>query len=75
VVDVLPRHADVVGDLVGLIALLGTRQDAGAAQAVNGRMVGVVGVDVPIVFLDLGGEMKIDCGYRIYYKRTARPLY
>jgi putative addiction module killer protein len=20
-------------------------------------------------------EMKIDCGYRIYYRRTARPLY
>jgi hypothetical protein len=28
--------------------LLGARQDAGAAQAVDGRMVSVVGLDVPI---------------------------
>ncbi len=45
VLNVLARHADVVGDLVGFIALLGTGEDAGAAQAMNGRMVGVVGVD------------------------------
>jgi hypothetical protein len=32
--DVLARHADVVGDLVDLIALLGAGQDAGASQAV-----------------------------------------
>ena len=56
VLDVLPGHADVVGDLVDLVALLGARQDAGAAQAVDGRMVGVVGLDVPIVLLDLGGN-------------------
>jgi hypothetical protein len=48
VLDVLPGHADVVGDLVDLVALLGARQDAGAAQAVDGRMVSVVGLDVPI---------------------------
>ena len=56
VLDVLPGHADVVGDLVDLVALLGPRQDAGAAQAVDGRMVSVVGLDVPIVLLDLGGN-------------------
>jgi hypothetical protein len=56
VLDVLPGHADVVGDLVNLVALLGARQDAGAAQAVDGRMVGVLGIDVPFVFLDLGGN-------------------
>ena len=54
--DVLPGHADVVGDLVDLVALLGAGEDAGAAQAVDGRMVSVVGIDVPIVFLDLGGN-------------------
>jgi hypothetical protein len=51
VLDVLPGHADVVRDLVDLVALLGARQDAGAAQAVDGRMVSVVGLDVPIVLL------------------------
>ena len=56
VLDVLPGHADVVGDLVDLVALLGARQDAGAAQAVDGRMVSVVGLYVPIVLLDLGGN-------------------
>ena len=56
VLDVLPGHADVVRDLVDLVALLGARQDAGAAQAVDGRMVSVVGLDVPIVLLDLGGN-------------------
>jgi F0F1-type ATP synthase epsilon subunit len=49
VLDVLPGHADVVGDLVDLVALLGARQDAGAAQAVDGGLVSVVGLDVPIV--------------------------
>jgi hypothetical protein len=44
--DVLARHADVVGDLVDLIALLGAGQDAGASQAVDGRMVGLFGIDV-----------------------------
>jgi hypothetical protein len=33
VLDVLAGHADVVGDLVDPIALLGARQDAGASQA------------------------------------------
>ena len=56
VLDVLPGHADVVGDLVDLVALLGARQDARAAQAVDGRMVSVVGLYVPIVLLDLGGD-------------------
>jgi hypothetical protein len=40
VLDVLARHADVVGDLVDLIALLGARQNAGAAQPVDRRVVG-----------------------------------
>jgi hypothetical protein len=52
--DVLAGHADVVCDLVDLVALLGACQDA--AQAVDGRMVRVVGLDVPIVLLDLGGN-------------------
>jgi hypothetical protein len=37
VLDVLPGHADVVGDLVDLIALLGARKDAGAAQPVPAK--------------------------------------
>lgn len=32
--------------------MLSTRQDAGAAQTVNGRMISF-GVDIPVVFLDL----------------------
>ncbi len=43
VLDVLTGHADIVGDLVDLIALFSPGQDAGAAQAVNGRMVGIAG--------------------------------
>src|SRR5882672_12261619 len=54
--DVLAGHADIVGDLVDLIALFSPGQDASAAQAVNGRMVDIVGVNVPIVFLDLAGN-------------------
>jgi hypothetical protein len=53
VLDVLARHADIVGDLVDLVALLGAGEYSSSAQAVDGRMVGIVGVDVPIVFLDL----------------------
>jgi len=56
VLDVLAGHADVVGDLVDPIALLGACQDAGASQAVDGRMIGVLGVDVPEVFFDLTGD-------------------
>jgi hypothetical protein len=41
--DVLAGDADIVGDLVDLMALFSPGQDAGAAQAVNGRMVGIVG--------------------------------
>jgi hypothetical protein len=52
--DVLRGHADVVGDLVDLVALLGADQDARAAQAMDGRMVSVVGVDIPIVSLGPG---------------------
>jgi hypothetical protein len=37
VLNVLAGHADVVGDLVDPIALLGARQDAGASQAADGR--------------------------------------
>jgi hypothetical protein len=54
--DVLAGHADIVGDLVDLIALFSPGQDASAAQAVNGRVVGIVRVNVPIVFLDLAGN-------------------
>ena len=54
--DVLAGHADIVGDLVDLMALFSPGQDAGAAKAVNGGMVGIVGVNVPIVFLDLAGN-------------------
>ena len=52
--DVLSRHTDVVGDLVNLVALLSAGEDASLAQPVNCWMVGVVGINVPIVFLDLG---------------------
>ena len=56
VLDVLARHADVVGDLVDLIALLGAGEDAGAPQPVDRGMVGVLRVDIPFVLLDLGGD-------------------
>lgn len=56
VLDVLARHPDLVGDLVEVVTLLGTGEDAGAAQAVDGRMVGVFRVDVPFVFLDLARD-------------------
>jgi len=55
-VDVLARHADVIGDLVDLVALFGPSKDSGAAQAVNRGVIGVFGVDVPFVFLNLGGD-------------------
>ena len=35
--DVLAGHADIVGDLVDLIALLGAGENPGAAQPVDGR--------------------------------------
>ena len=43
--DVLARHADIVGDLVNLIALLGAGEDSGPAEPVDGRMVGVVRIE------------------------------
>jgi hypothetical protein len=54
--DVLTGHADVVGDLVDVIALLATGQDAGAAKPMDRRMVSLFRVDVPLVFLDLRGD-------------------
>jgi hypothetical protein len=51
--DVLTSHADVVSDLVDVMALLGAGQDAGAAQAVDGRIIGLFRVDVPFVFFGL----------------------
>jgi hypothetical protein len=47
-IDAPARHTDVVGDLVDLVALPGARQSAGGVEPVNGRMVCVVRVDVPI---------------------------
>ena len=35
--DVLPGHADIVGDLVNLIAFLGAGEDSGPAQPMDGR--------------------------------------
>ena len=37
VLDVLAGHADIVGDLVDLIALLGAGEDSGPAQPVDRR--------------------------------------
>jgi hypothetical protein len=53
VLDVLARDVDIIGDLVDLVALLGADEDAGAAQPVNRRVVGVLWIDVPVVLLDL----------------------
>src|SRR5437870_5362640 len=47
VLDHLPGHADVVGDLVDIVALSVPSQDAGAAQPVNGRVLRVLRIDVP----------------------------
>lgn len=44
----LPRHADVVGDLVDLVTLLVPAQEAGAAQAVNGRVERVAALALAI---------------------------
>jgi uncharacterized protein YbjT (DUF2867 family) len=54
--DVLAGHADVVGDLVDVIALLATGQHARATEPVDRRVVSLFGVDVPLVFLDLRGH-------------------
>ena len=54
--DVLAGHADIVRDLVDLIAFLGAGEDSGPAQPMDGRMVGVIRIDVPFVLLDLGGD-------------------
>jgi hypothetical protein len=51
--DVLARHSDIVGDLVDVVPLLGPGKDSRTAQAVDCRMVGIVRVDIPFVFLDL----------------------
>jgi hypothetical protein len=51
VLDVLARHADVIGDLVDIIALLSAGKDSRAAQTMDGRVVGVVRFDIPLVFL------------------------
>jgi len=56
VIDVLARHADVVGDLVDLVALFGTGQDAGAPQPMNGWVICIIRIDIPFIFLDLGGD-------------------
>jgi hypothetical protein len=37
VLDVLAGHADIVGDLVDLIALLGAGEDSGPAQPVPAK--------------------------------------
>jgi hypothetical protein len=36
--------------------LLGSGENAGAAQPMDRWMIGVVGVDIPLVLLDLGGD-------------------
>jgi hypothetical protein len=56
VFDHLPRHADVIGDLVHLIAKGKAYQNASTAEAVDGGIVGVVGSDLPFVFADLSGH-------------------
>lgn len=53
VFDVLARHADVVCDLVNLVAFFGPGKDARSPQSVGGWMVGIVRIDVPFVFLHL----------------------
>ena len=47
------RHADVVGNLLDLIPQLAAGKDSRAAQAVNCRMLGVIRLNIPFVFLDL----------------------
>jgi hypothetical protein len=42
--------------LVDFIALLGAGKNAGAAQSVDRRMVGVLGINVPFVFPDLARD-------------------
>ncbi len=43
-------HANVVRDLVNVVARGAPQQNAGATQAVNGRVGRVVGLDLPFVF-------------------------
>ena len=54
--DVLAGHADVVGDLVDVITLLSTGQDASAAQPVDGWVIGILGVNVLLIFADLSSD-------------------
>ena len=42
---VLAAHADVVGDLVDVVAGFRARQDAGA-RPMDRRVVGVLGIDI-----------------------------
>ena len=54
--DVLAGHPDIVGDLVDFVALLGAGKDSRAAQTMDGRVVGVVRFDIPLVLLDLDSD-------------------
>jgi hypothetical protein len=56
VLDHLPGHPHVVGDLVDIVALSVPGQDAGAAQPVNGRVLRLFRVDVPVVLRDYLGQ-------------------
>ena len=55
--DVLTRHANVIGDLVNIVSLLGPSENASAAQPMNGWVIGLVGIDIPIVLFDLGADL------------------
>jgi hypothetical protein len=74
VLDVLARDVDIIGDLVDLVALLGAGEDAGAAQPVNRRVVGVLWIDVPVVLLDLGGNLFLPATADLLaFRRTLKP--
>ena len=51
--DDLARHADVVRDLIDVVPGHPPRQDAAAAQAMNGWVRRLLGIDVPLILLDL----------------------
>jgi hypothetical protein len=50
----LAGHADVVGDLVNILAFRPTCEDAGATQAMNGWPFNIVRVDFPFILGNLG---------------------
>ncbi len=65
--DFLTRHADVVGDLIDIVSLLSAGKNAGATQAVYGRVIGIIGIDVQSYFLTCAPT------HSFHWRQITRP--